>query len=82
MFYHPTVASSSRNFNNLTNQGPNPAAPLGDLSAEVPWNLFQLGVGPEISASIVISFLSNVIPYLKALKEEGPDGNEALKQEM
>ncbi|GAQ84751.1 SecY protein transport family protein [Klebsormidium nitens] len=57
-------------------------SPLGDLSAEVPWNIFQLGVGPEISASIVISFLSNVIPYLKTLKEEGPDGNEALKQEM
>jgi preprotein translocase subunit SecY len=39
-------------------------------------------VGPEISASIFISFLSNVMPYLKRLKEEGPDGNEALKAEM
>jgi preprotein translocase subunit SecY len=47
---------------------------LGSLS------IFALGIGPYISASIVMQLLTPVFPRLKELREEGEFGRDKLKK--
>ncbi|XP_050236218.1 preprotein translocase subunit SCY2, chloroplastic isoform X2 [Mercurialis annua] len=52
---------------------------LGDLTAELKLSLFQLGISPQILASIVMQVLCHVLPSLVKLRKEGLDGNEKIK---
>ncbi|KAL6208584.1 hypothetical protein ACLB2K_019533 [Fragaria x ananassa] len=52
---------------------------LGDFTAELKMSLFQLGISPQIIASIIMQVLSYVIPSLAKLRKEGLDGQEKIK---
>ncbi|XP_010255937.1 PREDICTED: preprotein translocase subunit SCY2, chloroplastic [Nelumbo nucifera] len=52
---------------------------LGDFSAELKLSLFQLGISPQIAASIVMQVLCHVVPSLVKLRKEGLDGHEKIK---
>lgn len=43
-------------------------------------SMFALGIGPYISASIMVQLLSHAIPSLKALKEEGEQGQRKIRK--
>ncbi|KAI3986044.1 hypothetical protein MKX01_039126 [Papaver californicum] len=52
---------------------------LGDLTAELKLSLFQLGVSPQIGASILMQVLCHLVPSLVKLQKEGLDGHEKIK---
>ncbi|KAK2363642.1 preprotein translocase subunit SCY2, chloroplastic [Trifolium repens] len=52
---------------------------LGDFSSELKLSLFQLGISPQIIASIIMQVLCHVIPSLVKLRKEGLDGHEKIK---
>lgn len=52
---------------------------LGDLTSEVKLSLFQLGIGPQIAASILMQVLCHIVPSLVKLRKEGLDGHEKIK---
>ncbi|KAL1321305.1 hypothetical protein AAHE18_14G119000 [Arachis hypogaea] len=52
---------------------------LGDFSYELKLSLFQLGISPQIFASIIMQVLCHVIPSLVKLRKEGLDGHEKIK---
>ncbi|CAL9748453.1 unnamed protein product [Musa acuminata subsp. burmannicoides] len=52
---------------------------LGDFTSELKLSLFQLGLGPQISASILMQVLCHVVPSLVKLRKEGLDGHEKIK---
>ncbi|KDP21470.1 hypothetical protein JCGZ_21941 [Jatropha curcas] len=52
---------------------------LGDLSTELKLSLFQLGISPQILASILMQVLCHVVPSLVKLRKEGLDGHEKIK---
>lgn len=55
---------------------------LGDFSAELKLSLFQLGISPQIAASILMQVLCHIVPSLVKLRKEGLDGNEKIKGYM
>lgn len=55
---------------------------LGDFTSELKLSLFQLGLGPQISASILMQVLCHVVPSLVKLRKEGLDGHEKIKSYM
>ncbi|KAK7378351.1 hypothetical protein VNO80_03790 [Phaseolus coccineus] len=52
---------------------------LGDFSAELKLSIFQLGISPQIIASIIMQVLCHVVPSLVKLRKEGLDGQEKIK---
>ncbi|XWS36289.1 hypothetical protein CRYUN_Cryun20dG0072900 [Craigia yunnanensis] len=52
---------------------------LGDFSAELKLSFFQLGISPQIIASIIMQVLCHVVPSLVKLRKEGLDGREKIK---
>ncbi|WOL20079.1 preprotein translocase subunit SCY2, chloroplastic [Canna indica] len=52
---------------------------LGDFTSELKLSFFQLGLGPQISASILMQVLCHVVPSLVKLRKEGLDGHEKIK---
>ncbi|XP_057539409.1 preprotein translocase subunit SCY2, chloroplastic isoform X2 [Amaranthus tricolor] len=52
---------------------------LGDYAPEVKMSLFQLGISPQIAASILMQILCHVVPSLVKLRKEGLDGHEKIK---
>ncbi|XP_028550408.1 preprotein translocase subunit SCY2, chloroplastic isoform X1 [Dendrobium catenatum] len=52
---------------------------LGDFSAELKLSLFQLGISPQIAASILMQVLCHILPSLVRLRKEGLDGHEKIK---
>ncbi|KAK9945317.1 hypothetical protein M0R45_010838 [Rubus argutus] len=52
---------------------------LGDFAAELKMSLFQLGISPQIIASIIMQVLCYVVPSLVKLRKEGLDGQEKIK---
>ncbi|KAG0496643.1 hypothetical protein HPP92_001185 [Vanilla planifolia] len=52
---------------------------LGDFTAELKLSLFQLGISPQIAASILMQVLCHVLPSLVKLRKEGLDGHEKIK---
>ncbi|KAK9067626.1 hypothetical protein SSX86_011737 [Deinandra increscens subsp. villosa] len=52
---------------------------LGELAPELKLSLFQLGISPQIAASIVMQVLCYVVPSLIKLRKEGLDANEKIK---
>ncbi|XP_015575660.1 preprotein translocase subunit SCY2, chloroplastic isoform X1 [Ricinus communis] len=52
---------------------------LGDLTAELKLSFFQLGISPQILASILMQVLCHVVPSLVKLRKEGLDGHEKIK---
>ncbi|KAI7992174.1 hypothetical protein LOK49_LG12G01253 [Camellia lanceoleosa] len=52
---------------------------LGDFTAELKLSLFQLGISPQIAASILMQVLCHVVPTLVKLRKEGLDGHEKIK---
>ncbi|MED6176226.1 Preprotein translocase subunit scy2, chloroplastic [Stylosanthes scabra] len=52
---------------------------LGDFSYELKLSLFQLGISPQIFASIIMQVLCHVVPSLVKLRKEGLDGHEKIK---
>ncbi|QCD97641.1 preprotein translocase subunit SCY2, chloroplastic [Vigna unguiculata] len=52
---------------------------LGDFSAELKLSIFQLGISPQIIASIIMQVLCHVVPSLVKLRKEGLDGHEKIK---
>ncbi|KAL1210173.1 Preprotein translocase subunit SCY2 [Cardamine amara subsp. amara] len=52
---------------------------LGDFGAEIKLSLFQLGLSPQIIASIIMQVLCHVLPSLVKLRKEGLDGHEKIK---
>ncbi|KAL5561663.1 hypothetical protein UlMin_031410 [Ulmus minor] len=52
---------------------------LGDFAAELKLSLFQLGVGPQIMASIIMQVLCHIVPSLIKLRKEGLDAHEKIK---
>ncbi|KAF5188596.1 translocase subunit SecY [Thalictrum thalictroides] len=52
---------------------------LGDSTSELKLSLFQLGISPQIGASIIMQVLCHVIPSLVKLRKEGLDGSEKIK---
>ncbi|KAL4558780.1 hypothetical protein LXL04_036982 [Taraxacum kok-saghyz] len=52
---------------------------LGELAPELKLSLFQLGISPQIAASIVMQVLCYVLPSLVKLRKEGLDANEKIK---
>ncbi|CAA7398493.1 unnamed protein product [Spirodela intermedia] len=52
---------------------------LGDFTAELKLSLFQLGISPQIAASIVMQVLCHVLPSLVKLRKEGLDAQEKIK---
>lgn len=55
---------------------------LGDLTAELKLSLFQLGISPQIGASILMQVLCHLVPSLVKLRKEGLDGHEKIKSYM
>ncbi|CAL1389769.1 unnamed protein product [Linum trigynum] len=53
---------------------------LGDLTAELKLSFFQLGISPQILASILMQVLCHVLPSLIKLRKEGLDGHEKIKR--
>ncbi|TQD92786.1 hypothetical protein C1H46_021561 [Malus baccata] len=52
---------------------------LGDFAAELKMSFFQLGISPQIIASIIMQVLCHVVPSLVKLRKEGLDGHEKIK---
>ncbi|OMP07835.1 SecY/SEC61-alpha family [Corchorus capsularis] len=52
---------------------------LGDFTAELKLSFFQLGISPQIIASILMQVLCHVVPSLVKLRKEGLDGHEKIK---
>ncbi|XP_060667546.1 preprotein translocase subunit SCY2, chloroplastic isoform X2 [Ziziphus jujuba] len=52
---------------------------LGDFGSELKLSLFQLGISPQIIASIIMQVLCHVVPSLVKLRKEGLDGHEKIK---
>ncbi|KAK4492533.1 hypothetical protein RD792_003345 [Penstemon davidsonii] len=52
---------------------------LGDLTPEVKLSLFQLGISPQIAASILMQVLCHIVPSLVKLRKEGLDGHDKIK---
>ncbi|KAG9157060.1 hypothetical protein Leryth_009091 [Lithospermum erythrorhizon] len=52
---------------------------LGDFTPEIKLSLFQLGLSPQIGASIIMQVLCHVVPSLVKLRKEGLDGHEKIK---
>ncbi|CAH8362288.1 unnamed protein product [Eruca vesicaria subsp. sativa] len=52
---------------------------LGEFGAEIKLSLFQLGLSPQIIASIIMQVLCHVLPSLVKLRKEGLDGQEKIK---
>ncbi|KAJ8899534.1 hypothetical protein K2173_018508 [Erythroxylum novogranatense] len=52
---------------------------LGDFTAELKLSFFQLGISPQIFASILMQVLCHVVPSLVKLRKEGLDGYERIK---
>ncbi|XP_024017369.1 preprotein translocase subunit SCY2, chloroplastic isoform X1 [Morus notabilis] len=52
---------------------------LGDFAGELKLSLFQLGVGPQIMASIIMQVLCHIVPSLVKLRKEGLDAHEKIK---
>ncbi|KAL5796735.1 hypothetical protein ACOSQ2_001555 [Xanthoceras sorbifolium] len=52
---------------------------LGDFTAELKLSFFQLGISPQIIASIIMQLLCHVVPSLVKLRKEGLDGYEKIK---
>ncbi|KAG9457946.1 hypothetical protein H6P81_002454 [Aristolochia fimbriata] len=52
---------------------------LGDLSSELKLSFFQLGISPQIAASILMQVLCHIVPSLVKLRKEGLDGHEKIK---
>ncbi|CAK7346608.1 unnamed protein product [Dovyalis caffra] len=52
-----------------------------DFSAELKLSLFQLGISPQILASILMQVLCHVVPSLVKLRKEGLDGHEKIKSQ-
>ncbi|KAK8718037.1 hypothetical protein V6N13_045286 [Hibiscus sabdariffa] len=52
---------------------------LGDFSAELKLSFFQLGISPQIIASIIMQVLCHIVPSLVKLRKEGLDGHEKIK---
>ncbi|KAH0932505.1 hypothetical protein HID58_009622 [Brassica napus] len=52
---------------------------LGEFGAEIKLSLFQLGLSPQIIASILMQVLCHVLPSLVKLRKEGLDGHEKIK---
>jgi len=44
------------------------------------FSLFALGVIPYINASIIMSLLQNVVPYLKELQKQGEEGRKIIQR--
>ncbi|CAL0335169.1 unnamed protein product [Lupinus luteus] len=55
---------------------------LGDFTSELKLSIFQLGISPQIIASIIMQVLCNVVPSLVKLRKEGLDGHEKIKSYM
>ena len=43
------------------------------------WSLFAMGIGPYITASIIMQLLTIAIPKFEQLSKEGPDGRKQLQ---
>ncbi|XP_062145471.1 preprotein translocase subunit SCY2, chloroplastic [Alnus glutinosa] len=52
---------------------------LGDFTSELKLSLFQLGISPQIIASIIMQVLCHVVPSLVKLRKEGLDGHQKIK---
>nr|AAD24832.1 putative preprotein translocase SECY protein [Arabidopsis thaliana] len=52
------------------------------FGAEIKLSLFQLGLSPQIIASIIMQVLCHVLPSLVKLRKEGLDGHEKIKSYM
>ncbi|XP_010038099.2 preprotein translocase subunit SCY2, chloroplastic [Eucalyptus grandis] len=52
---------------------------LGDMTTELKLSFFQLGISPQIVASILMQVLCHVVPSLVKLRKEGLDGHEKIK---
>ncbi|KAL9435877.1 hypothetical protein AB3S75_022025 [Citrus x aurantiifolia] len=52
---------------------------LGDFGAELKLSFFQLGISPQIVASILMQVLCHIVPSLVQLRKEGLDGHEKIK---
>ncbi|KAK9137237.1 hypothetical protein Sjap_007831 [Stephania japonica] len=52
---------------------------LGDFTSELKLSFFQLGLSPQIAASILMQVLCYVVPSLVKLRKEGLDGHEKIK---
>ncbi|CAO2833315.1 unnamed protein product [Amaranthus hypochondriacus] len=52
---------------------------LGDYAPELKMSFFQLGISPQIAASILMQILCHVVPSLVKLRKEGLDGHEKIK---
>ena len=46
------------------------------------WSIFALGIGPYITASIIIQLLTVAIPKLEQLNKEGEDGRKKIQSYM
>ncbi|XP_047962964.1 preprotein translocase subunit SCY2, chloroplastic isoform X2 [Salvia hispanica] len=55
---------------------------LGNLTPELELSLFQLGLSPQIAASILMQILCVLLPPLVKLRKEGLDANEKIKRYM
>ncbi|KAE8703726.1 Preprotein translocase subunit SCY2 [Hibiscus syriacus] len=55
---------------------------LGDFSAELKLSLFQLGISPQIIASIIMQVFCHIVPSLVKLRKEGLDGHGKIKSYM
>lgn len=52
---------------------------LGDSASELKMSLFQLGISPQIIASILMQVLCHVVPSFVKLRKEGLDAHEKIK---
>lgn len=52
---------------------------LGSYGPELKMSFFQLGISPQIAASILMQILCHVVPSLVKLRKEGLDGHEKIK---
>ncbi|KAF5731527.1 preprotein translocase subunit SCY2 chloroplastic-like [Tripterygium wilfordii] len=52
---------------------------FGDFGGELKLSFFQLGISPQIFASILMQVLCHVVPSLVKLRKEGLDGHEKIK---
>ncbi|XP_047317507.1 preprotein translocase subunit SCY2, chloroplastic [Impatiens glandulifera] len=52
---------------------------LGEFTAEMKLSLFQLGISPQIVASILMQVLCHIVPSLVKLRKEGLDAHEKIK---
>ena len=61
------------------------AAGMGTLynvisgGANAQWTIFAMGIGPYITASIIMQLLTIAIPKFEQLSKEGPDGRKKLQ---